>query len=532
MARLSDLFFNISHRRLLGIAFLAALAESLLLVILVGYDRGIGTDGAFYSLSGYNLFRGLGFTYSDVPNTFTWPLLSIFTGFLSLFLDDLQLCMHIVLTAAFAFGVLPFYGLVKNIMDEKAARIGLVMYVLNGFLMRMSTRMTAESLLVFFVILSAYYFSVLITDLRRGNVPSMWKYGCTGLSLGLAYLTKPEGFLFFAFGTAFLLFFTIRRGMMTVSWFRLIILLVLFVATIAPQILFIHRNTGKWELTTYNRFLFRGYVEPLLTLSPGDAAANRKVEYNYNAYIVRGPYTAENLTKDIRKTPDHLAKYFRGIWTLVGPLCLFGLLLSFFFSDWRRGPRGLVYSYLFPVLGVFFWYNPTERMFLAFLPFFIVVTLYSILQLNGRWSGRPWRRAAIMGLLGLSIAFSFRPISNNSPTNAVIGNHRLMGQWIRRNLPEMEGKLLADRKPYIAFDARALYYRYTSVRDYETLIDRLKKDNVEYLIVDDFYTRTKNPGVVGLLDAKDTPDLKFIHKEEDPTWGLAILYKVIKESAN
>ncbi|MBL7996088.1 hypothetical protein JNM05_12015, partial [bacterium] len=57
--------------------FCLSLILSAVLVITIGYPRGIGTDGAFYAMSGYNLFHGFGFTYSDVPNTFTWPMMSI-----------------------------------------------------------------------------------------------------------------------------------------------------------------------------------------------------------------------------------------------------------------------------------------------------------------------------------------------------------------------------------------------------------------------------------------------------------------------
>jgi hypothetical protein len=95
------------------------------------------------------------------------------------------------------------------------------------------------------------------------------------------------------------------------------------------------------------------------------------------------------------------------------------------------------------------------------------------------------------------------------------------------HVPDIKGKLIADRKPYVTFLVQGRYYRYNKVPSIDSLMHLLKKNKVDYLVVDDFYTRTKNPGIADLLDGMDhPPHLQFIHDVEDSVWGRAILYKI------
>lgn len=503
--------FAWSDRRIVWTAFALSAALSVVLILTVGWDRGIGTDGAFYALSGYHFFHGHGFTYSDVPNTFTWPMLSLFVGVLSLVIDDLHLCMHVALTGAFALSVFPVFGLMRNFFGRRAAVAGVFMFALNGFLIRLSVRMLPEILAVSFLVTALFFVSRLYRDSRDGRTRVLDAIA-TGVAIGLAYLTKPEAGLYILPSVAAVIWFG-RKKLLAV-W-----MLLAFFVTIAPQVWFIHETTGKWQFTTYNRFVFRGAIEPLVSASPGQAATDPSVERNYNAYVVRGPYTDEQWDRDIQRFPQQLQEYIRSLLTIsVAPLLVtIGLLVA-----GQGRPRWLLLFFL-PAVSVLFWYAIRDRLFLLHYSILLLIAVGWLFSWESVSNRSAWiRRLSLVGVLVLS----YVPIANHAPTNAVIGNHEKLAVWMAESLPGLEGKLIADRKPYVTFAVKGRYFRYNNPPGTDSLVATLQRRGVSYLVVDDFYTRTKNPAVVELLDARDRPGLRVVHEEIDPQWGRAILYQV------
>lgn len=503
--------------------FAVSLILSSLLTVFISYPRGAGTDGAFYALSGSNFFMGNGFTYSDVPNTFTWPLFSIILGLMNLLFNDLQISGHITLILSFSLSIFPFYYTAKNLFNAQTARLAVVLYSLNGFLLRLSGRFLAETLLILLLFVSLYFVSRVIKSLKDASEVKMSDILFSSFFLGLSYLTKPEAVQYFVIVWIYLSIVLIKFRR---SYFKhSILMLLVYLLTVFPQIRFIHETTGKWELTTYNRFLFRGYLEPFFSLSPGEAAKDPRIEYNYNAYIIRGEYTSEDFQKDLSGLGNHARKFFKSLLTIIGPVHLILLLLSWFiYSPTNPHSRNLTRYLLIPVITLFFWFSPVDRHFILFVPLFLLISADVLNDLSIKYP-KLGHRLLWIGSLFLFLQ-SYTPIANQAPTNAVIGNHQKMGEWMRDHLPESKGKLIADRKPYITFLAQGRYYRYNKPESYNALIDLLKQNKVDYLIVDDFYTRTKNPGVSELLDGKNRPELEFVHSVTDEKWGRAILYKI------
>lgn len=515
---------HFSQKHLPAVLFPVSFFASVCLTYFISYPRGSGTDGAFYALSGANFFLGNGFTYSDVPNTFTWPLFSVLIGFLNLFINDLQVSGHIVLVLSFSLGIFPFYYAVRNLFDEQTALIAAGLYFMNGFLLRLSGRFLPESLLIFFLLCSLYFVSEIIKHLRETNSIHNRDSFFTGFFFGLSYLTKPEAIQYFFIAWLFLSFLFIKKNKR--NFLHAVLMILIFGITIFPQLNFIHETTGKWELSTYNRFLFRGYIEPLVSLSPGEVARDPTLEYNYNAYIVRGSYSGEQFDTDLSRLGNHTVRYMKSLLTIIGPFHLLLLFFSFFSHNPAFShSRHLICFLLIPVLTLFLWYNPVDRHFIVFIPFFIILSSSVLYEIFVRYKENN-RRVAWF-IFTLVLLQSFTPIANQAPTNAVIGNHRKLGEWMRDHMPDIKGKLIADRKPYIAFLVQGRYYRYDNMQDIHMLIQQLKDHKVEYLVVDDFYTRTKNPGVIGLLDGRDHSDLRFIHAVEDNKWGKALLYKIV-----
>lgn len=512
-----DRFSAVNDRVFVWILFGIAAALSIVLILTVAYDRGIGTDGAFYALSGYHLFHSGQFTYSDVPNTFTWPMVSILVGLLSLVIDNLQIGMHIVLTTAFAASVFPWYYGLRNFFGDGTARVGGLLFVLNGFMIRLSARMLPEMAVVYFVIMAWYFVSVIHKKIGEGEKPSVRYFVMTGFMIGLAYLTKPEAGLYMVSALGALLWITGSREKWKTS-----LTVAVFAVTILPQIVYIHETTGKWQLTTYNRFFFRGVVEPLVSLQPGERARDPHVEYNYNAYIVRQPYSDRETQSYLDKFPQHVRRYAVSFFTIIGFLNVLILIVAIIRKSFTK-EMGILACFAAPVTAIFFWYAPTDRLFIPFVPFFLGLST-AFLTVGAPWKSRAGEILRRV-LLILVLLQSFTPIANHAPTNAVIGNHARLGRWMRENL-DVRGKLIADRKPYVTFDVKGRYFRYHAAPDVASLVAVLRSRRVDYLVVDDFYTRTKNPGVVVLLEKREHDGLEFVHEENDPSWGRALLYRV------
>lgn len=507
-----------------------SLLLSVLLTVFISYPRGSGVDGALYALSGANLFMGNGLTYSDVPNTFLWPLFSVLIGMVNLLVQDLQIAAHSVLIGSFVLSIFPFYYSIRNLFQPEVAVIGTLLYALNGFIIRLSGRLLAEMVLVFMLIMSLYFASRMIQLLREEKILRWTDSLFCGFFLGLSYLTKPEAFQFGAIMIIFFWILILIRKTFRQHIAKIFLMTILFLVTISPQIIFVHQVTGKWVLTTYNRFLFRPVIEPFLGLRAGDTPSDPRVEYNYHAYVVRSAYTNESLQRDLQQLGPHTKKYWLSFFTIIGPFHFLMLLFSFFLlrGTWIT-ERRLVYLLLIPLLTLFFWYTLLDRHFMIYIPFFIIISAVVLWKLGVIAQSRGGISYGLgIGLFVLVFLQSYTPVANNAPTNRVIENHRALGEWMRDHLPEARGKLIADRKPFIVFLAQGRYFRYNNPTDSQWLIEHLKTHQVDYLIVEEFMVRRYNPNIRDLLDAKDREGLQVVHVEDHPKNGRAVLYRVLR----
>lgn len=509
-----------------AIAFLG----SLLLTIFISYPRGSGVDGATYALSGWNLFHGQGFTYSDVPNTFTWPLFSVLIGLASFIIDDLQIASHAILILSFSLSVIPFYYLAKNLFNPPTALMAVTLYALNGFLLRLSSRLLPETVLILLLVTAYYFVSRILKAFEESSKAAWQDFLAAGLFLGLAYLTKPEAFQFAVIIIIFLTVLMIKKHIFRAHAASLLMLIVIFILVITPQIRFVHDSTGKWVLTTYNRFFFRPLVEPFLGLNAGAPSEPPHAEYNYNAYIVRSPYTEEAFRQDLERFPKSLWEYGRRFFTIIGILHL-SLFIASLFLFRKRFVTGRVFLYLLliPLITLALWYRTIDRHFMMHIPVWLLISSAVIHDIRLRTENRPRFRLVWAALFIFVLLASYKPIANNTLTNRVLPNHRKMGEWMNRNLPDARGRLIADRKPFITFLAHGRYFRYNKPKDTATFVKHLQQHGVDYLIVEEFMVKTYNRNVGELLQPMDRPGLNFIHEEYDPVYGSAILYRVLPD---
>jgi len=173
---------------LLGLLLFSLLCR----LVLIQFKDVVGTDEVIYLALGRNVWQGLGFQLQGFPITMAPPLLPLVSGFFSLFTDNLEWGTNAVYVVFGGSLVLPFFGLARRIYGVRAARkasIFLAFY--PGLLLSFYWGSMTEPLYTF-LILTALFF--LYSGLEGGRLKD---FSLAGIFLGLIYLCRSEGILFF-----------------------------------------------------------------------------------------------------------------------------------------------------------------------------------------------------------------------------------------------------------------------------------------------------------------------------------------------
>jgi 4-amino-4-deoxy-L-arabinose transferase-like glycosyltransferase len=189
---------KVSSGALLGMLGLALTLRLVWLVLAV--VRGgapIDNEGAEYARLADNLHAGLG--YLGLHGAFQPhdpPLYSLLMALLVPFAGSAELAGRIVSLAAGVLLVVPVYVLARYAYGGLAAACAAFVIAVHPFLVELSTAVLSESL---FVTLAMSGLALLLTTLRTGS----WRMAlCTGVTFGLACLTRQEGLAWSAVAVA------------------------------------------------------------------------------------------------------------------------------------------------------------------------------------------------------------------------------------------------------------------------------------------------------------------------------------------
>ena len=107
--------------------------------------------------------------------------------------------------------------------------------------------------------------------------------------------------------------------------------------------------------------------------------------------------------------------------------------------------------------------------------------------------------------------------------------HKLMGQWIKENIPKEDRRLLT-RKPMVALysDGRAIGMTRGNLEDFRTWVH---KQDARFLCLDDRSTTPVYPSLAPLIDENFmAPDwLKFRHRVETSDGYSMVLFEIVPE---
>lgn len=192
-----------------------------------------------------------------------------------------------------------------------------------------------------------------------------------------------------------------------------------------------------------------------------------------------------------------VAWWYYGIGLLVLGLCVYAILQM-------KTYRWLIGAYMVGLAGILalwpdVWFS--TRFMMPFIPFMILLVIWSLVLLAGRWSGRQgvaWGALLLLPLLYFYIKFTAIPDFDNQYTNYPLERAKVessnpynpnwqryfeTAEWAKRNLPA--GAVIACRKPllYNYFSGFATDY-YPYEENTELLLRKLQEARADYVIID------------------------------------------------
>ena len=244
--------YLVRHRYIIGLPRSSDLGILLLSYTFLNMrSLYIDPDEGYYLLLARNLLQGQGYAFNGLPNIMMPPVVPFLIAALSLIVNSYQLSLSIL--TAFSgslLGILVFLISRKRLspgMSVAACFLSLFIFQMNAFLPLnepyRETLYRGSDIINCLFVVAGIYFALKFAETNRGSQAAL-----AGLSLGLSYLTRPEGVLLFlaAFCLLFLLSFVVSTKISKTKllWFALAYIIVSM-----PYVAYLRSVTGRWTLS-------------------------------------------------------------------------------------------------------------------------------------------------------------------------------------------------------------------------------------------------------------------------------------------
>jgi 4-amino-4-deoxy-L-arabinose transferase-like glycosyltransferase len=530
-------------------------------VALALLPRAIRWDEPDYLWLGKSLLTGGGYTIVGVPELHYTPLLPILSGAIYVLTGDPELGTSAWYVLLGALVILPVYDLARRIYGRPVARLAAILVALfPGLSSAVLYWGTMTEPLFVFWIYCALWAVIVALDERK-----LWAYAAAGASVGLAYLSRPEGIVWALALGIFLLLVWIRRRRLW-RWRTLAqaaVYMALLIVLAAPYAAYMHAHTGKWMATgklsiTYDigeAVLDRDpvlYDKVTASLDPVSGEilwwSNKRFERSMLDILAQDPQAF--LTRIGQNLQRLVASFFA---PNIVPFFLMGpIILGWLKQPWnhrRLRNEGLLWFGAMPVL--------------SFLPFHIEVRFFSpampalfIWVAAGLWAMGAWfaetvahwrgerrkekgdaaraeagtpspavQTVAVSALMALLLAYMgwmhWRTI--DAGMRDLSYAHKTAGLWLKENSPadasimsrDLAVSLYAERKFVVSPRA-----------DYTDYMAYARRKGATYLLVDERELRTLRPHLSFLLDdANPPPELEPVYSGADDR-GRTIVYRI------
>ena len=503
------------------ISFFKSLNETKLLLLLLGITfglrlyavsmaQGIAADSAAYGfiardfLKG-NFIKGLSSTAAPPFYPFLIFLLSPDTAhveivgrFISLFFGTLT--------------VIPLFYLVKEALGQKVAIFSALFYSLHPYLVTYSGMLLTETTYWGLFVLSVYFFWTGLKSLKA------WRALLSGVFLGLAYLTRPEGIGY----VLIYLIWAVMYGYLKGEWLKRSIFIGVLTlgifSFVLPYVLYIHQETGQWLMSKkavaiQSKLLSQESEQPD---SSNTVHQGKPVGKSSTILMI-----AQNV---IRFLPSVTYRYVRAYH--------FSLALFLFFGLIRVRQQVIPYELfvgslvLFHLFSLSAWLPSTTRLSVPVIPLSLLWAGAGVFEMKRYLEKMKGTNAEkVIFLLILCVILIQLPQSLKPERNFRSGQ-KGVGLWLKQNTPS--DAIIMSNSPQEAFYADREFVLLppgTSIhgnpdKSYQEIVSYARTTGVRYVLVNQ-NTHEMNPGFVESIRSSD---LREIFRRPD---GGSIIYEVI-----
>jgi 4-amino-4-deoxy-L-arabinose transferase-like glycosyltransferase len=229
----------------------------------------IESEGAEYAKIAENLRNGVGYVglVSPGPQVLFNPLFPLLIAGVSFFTSNFELAGRIVSLFICSLLPLPVFGIASRLFNRRVGFVAAALTILHPLLVYLSFMVYSEGPYAVLLLSSVY---LVVRALDGPSSTKMWLL--IGATFGLTYLLRAEAFAAFSISIMFALFATV--GTVAARLKQAACAVVVFLALAAPEVIFLHHETGKLALEAKTTILFSYAGRRIL-------AAEKKPEVEY-----------------------------------------------------------------------------------------------------------------------------------------------------------------------------------------------------------------------------------------------------------
>jgi 4-amino-4-deoxy-L-arabinose transferase-like glycosyltransferase len=511
-----------------------------------GTDRVVWGDEPFYLWLGQSWLTGHGYQFFGYSGTHFSPLFPLLASGLGLLLGDLERGSLVVYVITGALLALPLYGIARRMYGEREA-------VVVAFLTAVYPALTAGVLYwgtmtePLFLLCAAAGLYGLVRATQDGGLGA---WVMAAVALGLAYLTRTEGLLYFIVGLVAWAVLTWGREVPLRRWLLGVAAYVVpFALVILPYVVYLHQATGVWQLAEEAGAAF--YTTTGLAYQ--NTAAFDKATWQLDrsgreVYLFSSESDRISFLDAVRANPRGFLRRVRHNLRVVRdtlfspklvPLMVVVLMtLGLFALPWnRRRWRGevILLGAMVPSLSFIPFFIQVRYLAGLLLPILLWAAMGTVVlgdwlggsigALHERWGrGRVWRwipaALVVLALWGMAP----RVAVLQQYTHSFQPAHKAAGLWLREQ-GVTAGDVVMSRYPAIAFYAGTRWAA-TPAEEWPQVLQYARSRNVDYLVVDQWEVNRLRPQLGFLLDpAQAPPELQYL-ATFDSGAGPVVVYRL------
>jgi len=333
--------------------------------------------------------------------------------------------------------ILLVYFLVRHIASPWQAAATALLFALLPLRVRLSGMVWTEStytalLFIALLLLFKWY--------KTGE--SLWAV-LVGITLGVAYLIRPEGLLILGVVAGFALL-GFRNSKKRLA--QLLLMVAIFMLVAAPYVAYLHKNTGKWGFTNKTAYNL-AVADAMMKASPGTPWA--RIHRLNNEGEFKTLNTQLHLRSMARRAVGNEFRMLERLPYLLSPalFAFVGLGLIVLIARNLRTPAVatilLVCAAPLIYLPVFHW---EDRMLLTVLLLGLVAAVVGITTAVDLAVNR-WRRGSLAAIMAVAVVFL---LAYNVEYNGLLRSpascpRQAVGLWIHSHFPQQQSLATSGR---------------------------------------------------------------------------------------